>query len=102
MGMTKKRHKAPCGLAAGSFHVRKAYPKFWPEYVKMVAHGMSLQDARREIKKLYELDAFDKKERAKYKRQRQQEEEVKKNAKNMITSRAGGAEQLSHSPESFS
>ena len=56
----------------------------------MVAHGMSLQDARREIKKLYELDAFDKKERAKYKRQRQQEEEVKKHAKNMITSRAGG------------
>lgn len=42
----------------------------------MVAHGISLQDARREIKKLYELDTFDRKERAKHKGQRQQEEEI--------------------------
>ena len=83
MGMAKKGHKAPCSLAAGSFLVRKAYPKFWPEYFKMVAHGISLEDARREIKKLYEFDTFQKKERAKFKRQRQQEEEAKKNAKNM-------------------
>ena len=27
MGMAKKGHKAPCSLAAGSFQVRKAYPK---------------------------------------------------------------------------
>lgn len=56
--------------------MRKAYPKFWPEDLKMVAHGISLQDARREIKKLYELDTFDRKERAKHKGQRHQEEEV--------------------------
>ena len=61
MGMAKKGHKAPCSLAAGSFLVRKAYPKFWPEYFKMVAHGISLEDARREIKKLYEFDTFQKK-----------------------------------------
>ena len=51
MGMAKTGHKAPCSLAAGSFQMRKAYPKFWPEDLKMVAHGINLQDARRNIKK---------------------------------------------------
>ena len=82
MGMSKKGHKGPCASAAGSFLFRKAYPKHWPQCLKMIAHGIALEDARREIKKLYELETFEKKERAKCKKQRQQEE-AKKNAQNM-------------------
>ena len=47
--------------------------------LKMISRGISLEDAKREIKtikKQYELDTFETKERGKFKKQTQQEQEA--------------------------
>ena len=42
---TNKGHDPNCLLQTGCLRVRKSYPKYWPYYLKLLAHGISHERA---------------------------------------------------------
>lgn len=53
---TNKGHDPNCMLQTGCLRIRKAYPKYWPYYLKLLAHGICHERAKEMIRECFELE----------------------------------------------
>ena len=72
---TNKGHDPNCMLQTGCLRIRKAYPKYWPYYLKLLAHGICHERAKEMIRECFELERSEAKQVRKCEREQKAAEE---------------------------
>ena len=61
-GASHRGHADTCFLRPGCLRVRRAYPKFWTFYLKLLAHGISHDTAKQQVRECFELASSESKQ----------------------------------------